>query len=120
MSKPFQDLQGPVSDRLKIFNGTDFAGMLAEIANTWMRMWTVDRGLWTVDCGAWIGDRGPRTKDRGSWMVDHGPRTVEQGQGTKDRGPKTKDRMWTSRTCTKAEQYHVDNKGNILANKCLP
>jgi len=66
-----------------------------------------------MDWGPWTKDQGPRTEDRG-------PRTVEQGQGTKDRGPKTKDRMWTSRTCTKAEQYHVNNKGNILANKCLP
>ena len=73
-----------MSDRLKIFNGTDFAGMLAEIANTWMRMWTVDRGLWTVDSGAWIGDRGPRTKDQGQRIVD-------QGLWNKDRGPRTED-----------------------------
>lgn len=80
-----------VSDRLKIFNGTDFAGMLAEVANTWMRMWTVDRGQWIVDCGPWTVEHGLGTVDQGSRTEDRGWWIMDQGLWNKDRGPRTED-----------------------------
>ena len=48
----------------------------AACAKTWTGPWTVDHGLWTMDCGLWTVDYGLWTMDCGLWTMDYGLWTV--------------------------------------------